>query len=99
MSAGSATGARSVDEVPEPGDALDDDHEDEGQEQRDREALEQHFASIQGIPEQKTMPTLLPSLQAALMRAADTAPLKDQLRCRLPIFNIDLRSKAHVHIG
>jgi hypothetical protein len=71
----------------------------EGQEQRDREALEQHFASIQGIPEQKTMPTLLPSLQAALMRAADTAPLKDQLRCRLPIFNIDLRSKAHVHIG
>jgi hypothetical protein len=52
----------------------------EGQEQRDREALEQHFASIQGIPEQKTMPTLLPSLQAALMRAADTAPLKDQLR-------------------
>lgn len=27
------------------------------------------------------MPTLLPSLQAALMRAADTAPLKDQLRC------------------
>ncbi len=51
------------------------------QEEQDREALEQHFASIQVIPEQKTMPTLLPSLSGALVRAADTAPLKDQLRC------------------
>ncbi len=50
------------------------------QEQLDRDALEQHFASIQSIPEQKTMPTLLPSLAGALMRAADTAPLKEQLR-------------------
>lgn len=46
----------------------------------DQEALQQHFVSIQHIPEQKTLPTLLPSLQAALMRAADTSPLKERLR-------------------
>mmetsp|Transcript_3912 Transcript_3912/g.11359 ORF Transcript_3912/g.11359 Transcript_3912/m.11359 type:complete len:349 (+) Transcript_3912:187-1233(+) len=48
--------------------------------QTEQEALQQHFVSIQHIPEQKTLPTLLPSLQAALLRAADTTPLKEQLR-------------------
>ena len=48
--------------------------------EEEQEALRQHFASIQHIPEQKTLPTLLPSLQAALLRAVDTSPLKDELR-------------------
>lgn len=52
--------------------------------QTEQEALQQHFVSIQHIPEQKTLPTLLPSLQAALLRAADTTPLKEQLRCEAP---------------
>lgn len=52
-----------------------------GPQQSEQEALQQHFVSIQHIPEQKTLPTLMPSLQAALLRAADTAPLKEQLRC------------------
>lgn len=45
-----------------------------------QEALQRHFASIQHIPEQKTVPTLIPTLQKALMQAADTSQIKEQLR-------------------